>query len=185
MHDPMTVAFKIPNPFLPRYDWGERWSQRPSLITIWHVDPEKDGTDNSCWKRRPRGREKALFEAIRESIWDLETVIGNGPVFGSDLYPDIADQGPLGTPFEKLRNIQAAWLYKPGRPWRWHVWHWRFQIHPLQNFKRWAFSRCEKCGKRFGWGESPVSGQWSGTGPLWFRSEKHVRHGSAPVAASG
>lgn len=89
----------------------------------------------------PRGREKALLDAIREPIWDLETVIGNEPVFGSALYPSIEDRESLGTPFEKLNRVQATWLYKPGRTWRWHFWHWRIQIHPLQHFKRWALSR--------------------------------------------
>lgn len=48
---------------------------------------------------------------------------------------------------------------------------WQIQIHPIQAFKRWAFSRCSICGKGFKYGESPCSGQWNGTGPRWFRSE--------------
>jgi hypothetical protein len=48
MHDPMTQAFRIPNPFARRYDWGKHWSDRPSLAIIWHVDPESDGSDDSC-----------------------------------------------------------------------------------------------------------------------------------------
>jgi hypothetical protein len=53
---------------------------------------------------------------------------------------------------------------------------WKLQIHPLQSFKRWAFSRCCKCGKGFGWGYAPVSGSWSCAGPRWFRSEEGVYH---------
>lgn len=45
------------------------------------------------------------------------------------------------------------------RPWwrhpRWHFWHWKLQIHPWQQFKRWAFDRCADCGKGFSWGYSP------------------------------
>ena len=66
------------------------------------------------------------------------------------------------------------------RPWykhpRWHVWHWRIQVHPTQNFKRWAFSRCAECGGRFTWGYSPVSSQWYGSGPKWFKGESGVYH---------
>ncbi len=51
------------------------------------------------------------------------------------------------------------------RPWyrhpRWHVHHWRFQIHPLQRLKRRLFTRCAECRKPFGWNESPV-GTWGG-----------------------
>lgn len=52
------------------------------------------------------------------------------------------------------------------RPWwkhpRWHFWHWRFQVHPWQAFRRWAFDRCSKCGKGFKWGECCIT-DWAGT----------------------
>lgn len=54
---------------------------------------------------------------------------------------------------------------------------WSIQIHLLQTFKRWAFSRCSKCGRRFAWGYSPTTNSWNGTGPRWFRSEPDVFHG--------
>lgn len=51
------------------------------------------------------------------------------------------------------------------RPWyrhpKWHVHHWSIQIHPLQKIKRWLFTRCSKCGGRFGWNES-AHGSWGG-----------------------
>lgn len=75
--------------------------------------------------------------------------------------------------------IFAAYL-RHSRPWyrhpRWHFWHWDIQIHPLQLFKRWAFSRCATCGKRFSWGYSPTTNSWDGTGALWFRGESDVHH---------
>lgn len=85
MHDPMTVALEIRRPWpqrsggpvkqppslIPRgliyrrgdgswgtscfMEWrGQRWYW-PPLITVWHVDPEKGGDDDSCrraWKQR-------------------------------------------------------------------------------------------------------------------------------------
>lgn len=66
------------------------------------------------------------------------------------------------------------------RPWyrhpRWHFWHWSFQIHAWQTFRRWAFSRCAHCGKRFSWGYSPVAYSWDRERPKWFRSESGVYH---------
>lgn len=66
------------------------------------------------------------------------------------------------------------------RPWwrhpRWHIWHWRLQIHPWQTFRRWAFSRCAGCGKGFSWGYSPVSHSWDSKRPKMFRSEEGVFH---------
>lgn len=82
--------------------------------------------------------------------------------------------------FEGILCGVASTILTRRRPWwkhpRWHFWHWKFQCHPLNNFKRWAFSRCCKCGGRFTWGYSPVTNSWHGTGPLWFRSEKNTYH---------
>lgn len=79
-----------------------------------------------------------------------------------------------------LYVILARILLTDARPWwrhpRWHVWHWRITIRPLQDFKRWAFSRCCKCGGRFTFGYCPTTYQWNGTGPLWFKSEAGVFH---------
>jgi hypothetical protein len=45
----------------------------------------------------------------------------------------------------------------PHRLWRSHVHHWQIQVHPWQHFKRWAFERCEHCGRGAPWGYCPVS----------------------------
>jgi len=42
-------------------------------------------------------------------------------------------------------------ILRERRPWyrhpKWHILHWRLRIHFIDNFKRWAFSKCCKCGK--------------------------------------
>lgn len=185
MHDPMTVAFEL------RYPWRAypkeqrttefRRSYRRAFIVIWHVDPERDGSDDSCdWsgRRRPlNARERALSDALN----DLFHTLGNAP-----YYPDrkLYGSNPHGESPDDWGVVQRAeramWAWRR-RGWlhpRWHVWHWRVQIVPLQQFKRWAFSRCERCGGRFGFDESPISGSWYGTGPRWFRGEDHLRHQS-------
>lgn len=54
MHDPMTVAFQIRYPWpWPRMSAGKIVLRRDSFITVWHVDPERDGTDDSCGWFRP------------------------------------------------------------------------------------------------------------------------------------
>lgn len=69
MHDPMTVAFDIPS-----YEFRRRFSWLPHLATIWHVDPERDGTDDSCgWFMRSRhGDPKVLEQIVKryECEWD-------------------------------------------------------------------------------------------------------------------
>lgn len=69
MHDPMTVAFEI------KYPWRGKPSQfspkgyRGTFITIWHVDPEKDGTDDSCgWFKRSRHGDKEILAKIEREF---------------------------------------------------------------------------------------------------------------------
>lgn len=66
------------------------------------------------------------------------------------------------------------------RPWykhpRWHFWHWRFQVHHWQALRRWFFSRCAGCGKRFPYGYSPVSFQRHEPRPKLFCGETGVYH---------
>jgi hypothetical protein len=68
------------------------------------------------------------------------------------------------------------WARTSHRVYRTHIHHWRIQIHPVQSFKRWAFSRCSHCRGRFVWNESIIGYQWEGTGPRWFRGEPSVAH---------
>ena len=83
----------------------------------------------------------------------------------------------------------GAFILRRRRPWyrhpRWHIWHWHLQIHPVQDFKRWAFTRCADCGGRFKWGQSGWTNQWNSDGPRWFRSERDLHHdgcGGAGIA---
>src|SRR5690348_15802551 len=91
MHDPMTVAFEIRYPWRA-YSKAERAARpqdsfrqtyRASFITIWHIDPEHGGSDDSCdWfgkRRKLNPRERALWEALD----DLFHKLGNAP-----YYPD-------------------------------------------------------------------------------------------------
>lgn len=154
MYDPMTLIY------------GCRF------FDLWHVDPEKDGTDDSCdWFNRGKAEDKADPRrlTVYEALWDMETLLDNRP-----HYPD----SPEHKAFQPLKEAIRLALAPPPR-WihpRWHVWHWKLNIHAVLNLKRWLFSRCAKCGGRFPWRYAPVTNSWYGTGPRWFRGESHVFH---------
>ena len=248
MHDPMTQAFQIPYPWKKYGKSGrnefER-SYRSPFITIWHVDPEKDGSDDSCGWSRPklskdqRARIKSLagdearephfqqyFGKKIDSPTEAETLLRQafmlvGRVFSRahickpPIKPVTFAEASewacemIGNPVDNFRSSLAflpgwhsnseidresdrertaesflwcigAYILRERRPWykhpRWHLWHWQIQIHPLQDFKRWAFSRCADCGRGFKWGESPWTNSWNGTGPRWFKGEEDVHH---------
>lgn len=71
------------------------------------------------------------------------------------------------------------------RPWfkhpRWHFWHWKVQVHPLQKLHRWLFVRCDECGERFGWNESPI-GNWGGTRRWHDRCDHSGPRGTSSAA---
>lgn len=181
MYDPSTVAFTI------RYPWpwprqkclGERKAPRAPLITVWHQDPERDGSDDSCdwsWRRLSADESRAAH-----NLWDNET---------DNLRVYLRHLGN----YDRSTLLECQWqrarrFYRP-RPWyrhpRWHLHHWRLQLHPLQHLKRWLWSRCARCGKRFSWGYAPLALSWAGSGPRWFRGEVGVvhHHCGQSVAAS-
>jgi hypothetical protein len=164
MHDPLTVCFQI------KYPWRGRKSHffpkgfRDTFITIWHKDPCRDGSDNSCdWfgsKKKLNANEKAMSEAI----WHLETILDNRP-----FYPDHEAHKrfqPVKDAMHAMRQ-RSKWRIHP----RYHVWHWRIQCHPLQKVWVWLFHRCCKCGKGYGWNEQRL-GNWHGDKTWHFRCDE-------------
>lgn len=274
MYDPMIVAHEIPYPwrkYLPwpkglkyedisiyeRHRFSEFWKEgyRETFITIWHVDPETDGTDESCgWFMRAHHGNKEVLERIvkrYEHDWDRVFTSDSGTAYDCGYFYQSGDphfsvpgivlnlfflaacehfnvdgrsnwtkarrwmqtnlfdilhfaENPTDSLFDaitrkyehgcnelytprrreesirKMAQIIYGWILRETRPWwkhpRWHVHHWKIQCHPLQDFKRWAFSRCCKCGKRFKFGESPCTDSWNNGGPRWFRSETNTYH---------
>jgi hypothetical protein len=256
MHDPMTQAFQINYPWRKygkkgRDDWQRNY--REPFITVWHVDPEADGSDDSCGWSRPRlskdqqarissiaGDEarEPWFQQYRgkqiDSPTEAETLLRQvfmlvGKVFSkqhlckpaikpvtyaeasqwacemlanpvdnfrsslsflpgwSSNFPEDREQDRKYTA-ERLFWCIGAFILRERRPWyrhpRWHIWHWDLQIHPLEHFKRWAFSRCADCGGRFKWGRSGWTNSWNSEGPQWFRSEKDLHHNDCRNPAS-
>jgi hypothetical protein len=247
----MTVAHEIKVPWRkyknPRNEFEKDY--RESFITIWHNDPEKDGTDDSCgWFPRSRHGNSQTLEAIIsrfEFNWDSSFISDSTgePVFygyfipvtgeprmspqaivlglfqhaaiavlgkdGGDWEPAqrfmqrnlfrillfaenptdsihdsiVQKYGPERNREERMRSMAACiygWILRAERPWwkhpRWHVWHWRIQVHPWQRLRRKLFDRCESCGKSFQYGESPVSHSWSHSRPAPFRSARNLYH---------
>ncbi len=265
MHDPQTVAHQIKYPWWKHKPWpkkyrhsgDKKWSfgrmerdgitgydsfweegYRETFLTIWHVDPEKGGSDDSCGysyvriskKQREKLHNTAWWEAshphflccnskewvgtveqaeclyrgmvlvvcrvlhIKMSFEDIcrfasESIhIRTGENYGGVFcfVPGYHTNNPKDSERDRQEHFTnilcgiARCILTDRRPWwkhpKWHFWHWKFQCHPLQDFKRWAFSRCSKCGRRFKWGYSPVTNSWHGDGPRWFRSERDTFH---------
>lgn len=151
MHDPMTVIYQ--NKF----------------FILWHVDPERDGTDDSCgwWLPKLTREERAYADNL---ILNEDDNIKH--MFREDAGYDMVRY--VARIFRLHKGFLRPWWKRP----KYHIHHWKLQILFTEKLKRYLFSRCSECGKRFRWGYYPVSGSWHGTGPRWFRGEKNVRHHS-------
>ena len=237
MHDPMTVAFEIKWPF---GGWKDKSGHvyRPNLITIWHVDPETDGSDDSCgWFKRAKHGDKGILKKIEQDFtfqWDHGVPKGwfdeeGNPnysthaivlamfrlaannIFGhwskkadkflnqnlfnilhfaenscDSLYTGINQIYGKEKKEQRIKEMASCvygWVIRADLPWyrytRWHVHHWKIQIHPLQKLRRWLLSRCSQCGKGFKWNESVCAHGWDSPLPRWFeglRGEREIMH---------
>jgi hypothetical protein len=88
MHSPSAVAFEIKNPF-------SRSKYPDSLITIWHNDPESDGTDDSCgWFIRSRHVKKGIIDKVSKEFefnWDKTYTGENGFVYNCGWFSPEGD----------------------------------------------------------------------------------------------
>jgi hypothetical protein len=60
---------------------------------------------------------------------------------------------------------------------RWHIHHWKLQVHPLQEARRWLLTRCTWCGGPHRRNDPVnVSGSWSRPRTPWWRGEVGLYH---------
>lgn len=77
MHDPNTLAFEIFWPWqYAVMAWRKLWRMKHRYFTpavmIWHLDPEKDGTDNSCGWGTPHLTEREWTTLKKEADYCFE-----------------------------------------------------------------------------------------------------------------
>lgn len=125
-------------------------------------------TKRGVWQYDP-----ALTTAERRYIYELDS----NPVDNlRSLFEEVKDAETFAsfflTVFHCYLRFNRPWYKHP----RWHIWHWRFQVHPWQLFRRWLLTRCEGCGKRFAYGYSPVSHSWDSKRPKFLRGERGLYH---------
>lgn len=74
-------------------------------------------------------------------------------------------------------GVDSGTICKWSGHWRWHVHHWRLQVHPLQDLRRRLLTRCEWCGGRQGKRDAvDHSLQWEREDTPWWRGERGLYH---------
>lgn len=96
MHDPLTKAFEIKYPWKK---WGKKgqsdWEKnyRETFISVWHKDPETDGSDDSCgWFVRSRHCDESIIEEIKKH-YDFDWDDDYGGLFDKDGNPRFSVSG--------------------------------------------------------------------------------------------
>lgn len=116
MHDLQTLAFEIKNPFVKK-----RHGYRPPLITIWHIDPERNVlgccSDDSCgWFSPPYTEEErdSIVELAKQQyqeIFSKQVAESKRRSYAYACY----DQDPYGVIYWSWRAIKAmgkkGWQY--------------------------------------------------------------------------
>lgn len=107
MHDPLTLAFEIPNPFARHYDPAARkrgdlfagaWSRRDPLVTIWHKDPWKGSEDSCDWHGfHGAWRWDERCEAVARDMASWDGTQHGMRLFAHPAFPRVVD---LPTTFE-------------------------------------------------------------------------------------
>ena len=193
MHDPMTVAFDIRSPFA-------RNGYRPTLVTVWHVDTERGGSDDSCgWsfvrptqelrdQARTLGESEQVFITGKHgyAMTPAELVMEVWQTIGARMF-NRSRWGGRGLTHRELVHVLNL-ANNPGDNLRYAcgnagtpegmgaLFVTVLRNYAIQKFKRWAFSRCAGCGNRFAYGYCPTTHSWHSDGPRWFRGERDKYH---------
>lgn len=120
MHDPMTVAFELKIP-IRRYQMkpgGTHFWHHVYVATVWHVDPEVRGDDDSCrwfmdgrpWWQHPRYHLRHLkvqihvVQSLKRWLFSTCTSCGKGFTWGyAPISYSWGGKGPQW--FESEKNV--------------------------------------------------------------------------------
>lgn len=87
------------------------------------------------------------------------------------------DSGEVCRHYHRYQDAEGKWQYKFHHAWRFHVHHWRIQVHGLQALRRRLLTRCAWCGGRSVKGDAVnVSHQWDGPPGRWWEGEPGLFH---------
>lgn len=111
MHDPMILAFRIhwPIGYIETLPNGKPFTFYHTLLTIWHHDPETDGTDDSCGWSYPN-----LSERDRKIVDDIANLENYSVGFSSPYLPVTLVDPRYDYPQQTMGDCLAsvAWVWQ-------------------------------------------------------------------------
>lgn len=179
MHDPMVVAFAIVRPWPQRTSFsatgsrgdGVRWRMRlnhqHTSYCLEHDPAHRDGPF-PWW--RPGSYSRFWRVAGRDVYWPALVTIWH-------VEPHNRDSGDVCPHYRRWQDEDGKWQSRSLHAWKWHVWHWRIQVHALQALRRSLLTRCAWCGGRSRSGDPVnISHSWDGPKSRWWHGERGLFH---------
>lgn len=182
MHDPLVVAFQVRRPWPRREKYGATKPGQPR----WCIRYRHDTCHDDCTHG-----DRSVFPWWRPSSYRaFWTLAGQGwywpPIVTIwHVEPGGHDSGEVCKHWRRVRNLDGTWGSSYSHGWKWHVHHWRIQMHPAQALRRWALTRCEWCrGRSIKGDQVNVSHQWDRESGPWWRGERGLYHHDCSSIAS-
>lgn len=178
VHDPLVVAFAIVRPWPQRTSFsatgsrgdGVRWRMRLFHdCGTWCADdpPHRRGAfpwwKSSSYSRFWRVAGRDIFWPALVTVWHRE--------------PGGHDSGEVCPHYRRWKDDGGEWQSKVLRGWKWHVRHWKIQLHPAQQLRRRLLTRCVWChGRPRKRSPVNVSRSWENAKQPWWRGEAGLYH---------
>jgi hypothetical protein len=182
VHDPDVVAHVIVRPWPQRSAFpatGSRGDSRRWSIRL-HHDHVPGCAAGGCTKRqpfpwwRPRSYSRFWRLAGRDLYWPPLVTIWHREPGGRDALTECQ---------RRVQRADGTWRY--AGHWRWHVRHFRYQLHPYQNARRALLTRCAWCGsRRVKRDPVNISHSWDGQKARWWQGERGLFHRDCSVVWS-
>ena len=181
MHDPLVVAHTIIRPWPARSGFpttgsrgdGVRWQIRLKHACTADCGPGCPGPGVFPWWRT-RSYMRFWRLAGRDYYWPPLVTIWHAEPGGADALTICRD---------RYQDQDGTW--KLTRSWRWHVHHWKIQLHPAQTLRRRLLTRCAWCGGRDRAGDPVNTGfAWDPPKTVWWRGEPGLYHRDCSSVAS-
>lgn len=114
------------------------------------------------WEDAHKFMRKNLYELMRFAENNIDSMHNSiTQRYGKEDREDRIDNA-VSVIYPYVCRVLRPWYKHP----RWHIHHWKIQLHPWQRLKRRFWDKCCKCGKR-GFKGSAM-GNWSGT-QIWHQ----------------
>jgi len=151
VHDPLVVAFEVRRP------WPQRSRSHDAVggASRWMLR-----LDSPFWILAGRG----WYWPSLVTVWHRE--------------PGGHDSGEVCRQYRKWQDeAGGGWHMDVLHAWRWHVRHWKIQVHTAQDLRRRLLTRCAWCGGRSRKTDPVnISHSWDGPRGRWWQGEPGLFH---------